>query len=435
MPKDVTTPPPAEATSTTAADAHLGEVAVQSKDHRPLATVLGWTAFSLTLLPAMLTMFFGGFFGIAKPAWWDAVVKTPLMFSVASFGMGAWWLSRKKTRRGRLKVEDDTWQLLDGKSPLRIKVDDVALATRVPGSGVHFVRHNGTVDEVDAPDDLADNLVATFQKRAETARFATHFTTGTYQARWAFGAVLLLTMARKGLVAKMGLAPPASVIFFLLLFMAMSFLLKGLRPQQAEVGRDGVHIQRALSQIFIPFHAIRSTEIAASSDQHAVLTIACESGKTAKLTTSKQNTFGLSALQERIRLGIANSDEETSQRARAALLDRNDRRPDEWLQELRKLAAADTSYRKEKLSEDDLTAILAASTTTPEQRLGAACALRQLDAAKASAQIRVAAETCADPELRGALLRIADDEEDDAAIEEALLAIADPKRTERLAVS
>ena len=117
------------------------------------------------------------------------------------------------------------------------------------------------------------------------------------------------------------------------------------------------------------------------------------------------------------------------------MLDRNDRRTDEWLQAVRKLAAADTSYRKEKLSEDDLAAILAASTTTPEQRLGAACALRQLDAAKASAQIRVAAETCADPKLRGALLRIADDEENDAAIEEALLAIADPKRTESLALS
>ena len=51
---------PHSASSTTP---HRGEVTVSRKEHRPLARVLGWTAFSLTLLPGVLTMFFGGFFG------------------------------------------------------------------------------------------------------------------------------------------------------------------------------------------------------------------------------------------------------------------------------------------------------------------------------------------------------------------------------------
>lgn len=91
-----------------------------------------------------------------------------------------------------------------------------------------------------------------------------------------------------------------------------------------------------------------------------------------------------------------------------------------WKERLAR-AVNDAGYRTSGLSPDVAARVLASPVATAEQRVGAALALRVTPDAEAPARIRVAAEGCADPDVRDALLAVAEDAPDaDARVARAL---------------
>jgi hypothetical protein len=82
-------------------------------------------------------------------------------------------------------------------------------------------------------------------------------------------------------------------------------------------------------------------------------------------------------------------------------------------------AMNDTSYRQNAATVDEAASVLRSAEATPEQRVGAALALRV--AGQPPARIRVAAVSAADDRMREALEAVADaDADDDLVIEKAL---------------
>ena len=99
-----------------------------------------------------------------------------------------------------------------------------------------------------------------------------------------------------------------------------------------------------------------------------------------------------------------------------ALVGRGGRSDRDWL------AAIDTmvrgrgqQYRVAALSPELLADVTTDPTADADARLGAATALVRIGAAPERARVRVVAEACADPELRGALLAISEAHDDESA--------------------
>jgi hypothetical protein len=112
--------------------------------------------------------------------------------------------------------------------------------------------------------------------------------------------------------------------------------------------------------------------------------------------------------------GATNPAAETSPAPRAAHYARGQRTVAGWRAAL--AAMRDASYRGPTASVEDMTAVLTSPLATPEERVGAALALRI--AGEPPARIRVAAEAVASEHLREALAAAA--ESDDATLDVAL---------------
>lgn len=106
---------------------------------------------------------------------------------------------------------------------------------------------------------------------------------------------------------------------------------------------------------------------------------------------------------------------ESAVRDRATVFERGGRAIAEWRTQIRSML--DPGYRSSAASGDDAAAVLASPSSTVDQRLGAALALRI--AGEPKERIRIAAEGATDPHVRIALEAIAEDE-DDEHLEKAL---------------
>ncbi len=90
-----------------------------------------------------------------------------------------------------------------------------------------------------------------------------------------------------------------------------------------------------------------------------------------------------------------------------AALHREGRALAAWREAMRAKASGATDFRAQALDRDDLEAALVHPGATPEERVGAALALRELDAAGVT-RVRVAADAAVAPALRDALRAVAD---------------------------
>ena len=104
--------------------------------------------------------------------------------------------------------------------------------------------------------------------------------------------------------------------------------------------------------------------------------------------------------------------------ARAAAFERGGRGIAEWRAAIQ--TALEPDYRSSGTSVDDATAVLASSTASVEQRIGAALALRV--AGEPLEKVRIAAEGTVDPKIRVVLEAIADGA-DDEHLEQTLRAM------------
>lgn len=101
-----------------------------------------------------------------------------------------------------------------------------------------------------------------------------------------------------------------------------------------------------------------------------------------------------------------------------AALRREGRGLEAWREALRAKVMGATDFRAQGVDRDDLEAALVHPGATAEERIGAALALRELDAAGAT-RVRVAAESAVAPALRDALRAVADGDADEGVVREA----------------
>lgn len=123
---------------------------------------------------------------------------------------------------------------------------------------------------------------------------------------------------------------------------------------------------------------------------------------------------------ERIREAIATQQDKRSTGLRIERLDRGELDDAAWKERLAELAKPTQDYRGSQLGKAGLLEVVEDPGTTPQQRVAAAYALSQLDDAPKH-RIRVAAQSCADDDLRIALEEAARGELENERIERAMM--------------
>ena len=172
-----------------------------------------------------------------------------------------------------------------------------------------------------------------------------------------------------------------------------------LRAPVLEIGHDALHVHRGVRKVKLGRVAIARASASSS------LVIERKDGSQVRV-----GPFGL----DRARLAAAAAviDERLGDRpgpAKADAFERKGRSPADWRAGVR--ASLDPTYRSAGASTDDANAVLASSTASVEQRIGAALALRV--AGEPVTRVRTAAEGTVDPKVRVVLDAIADGADDE----------------------
>jgi len=185
------------------------------------------------------------------------------------------------------------------------------------------------------------------------------------------------------------------------------------------VGTDGVRILGRLIPRFIPHENIAGVELVPPVYQHGKPSIRLlrRRGSPIELPT-------IAAPRDRVE-GLARRIDEAV-RAHAAggargldALARSGRSAAEWKGDVRRMALAPPTFRNQALGIDDYERVLTDAAAAPDQRIGAALAVRAIDPGEGPTRIRVAADASADEALRAALNAAAEGEIDDALLERA----------------
>jgi hypothetical protein len=204
-----------------------------------------------------------------------------------------------------------------------------------------------------------------------------------------------------------------SVVYALHPLVALVFyaLLKRLlRAPELTVGDDGVLVQGRLRSRFIPRGEIQSVSGAVGTS----LVIEKRNGERVVvggiILDAARRTAVAEAIEARVGPTAAAAD-------RFAHYERGGRAVSEWRDHLAR-AMNEASYRQNAATVDEAAAVLRSAQATPEQRVGAALALRV--AGQPPERIRVAVEGAVDERVRDALEAVAA-AEDDVVLEKALL--------------
>lgn len=212
------------------------------------------------------------------------------------------------------------------------------------------------------------------------------------------------------------LAPRAELFAFaaypFLALVLYNALKRVTRAPEVTVGDDGVLVSSGMRRAMVPRHDIVSAVSGASK-----LLIERRNGDQVAATGVLLDRARRAALAEVINERVAPTVATTN---RLAQYDRGGRTLADWRQHLAR-AMHQTSYRENAATVDDAVAVLRSAQASPEQRVGAALALRV--AGQPMARIRVAVDAVADEHVRDALRAVAESEDDvvaDVALEKAL---------------
>ena len=400
--------------------------ALRVKVTRPwVSAVLGWSAFFLALLPLFVVMLAAGVLNWSKPTWWGAFMAVSWLSAVAS-GVAAlvaasapwrsWMHARVAVATGGLLIEPK--QLVAGAREAAAETLDAAVCNSavVPGLGAMLDLDDGRCLSIETSEEQAEALVRALDLDVGRRRFETRFRPSLWRPLLTGSGIAALYALAIQLAPKARyLTGPDVVIFALATLTLIAGVVMSTRPPRVEVGADGLTIRRRVGSRFIPF-----SEVARVAMDGRTLTLELHGGNRTRIAASSKNEPQLRAAGRRIALGLAAHADEAAAPARLALLARGPRAVQAWRADLAKLVQQDAGFRRAPLSRDDLEAILAAPSTSPEHRIAAGLALQALDGESAEPRIRVAAEACAQADLREALLAVAEGEQDLAAVEEAL---------------
>jgi hypothetical protein len=204
-----------------------------------------------------------------------------------------------------------------------------------------------------------------------------------------------------------------------------------LGRREAVVGADGVAVEARGRRTFVPYSAI--TDVART--KHGV-TLGMQNGSHLELpiqarvlaplpagaepapagATSREALHRRELLFDRISTALASSNGCVSS-APLDVLDRRTRSVDAWRDALRAQLDRTGTYRGPHLTAEQLLDVVADSRAFPERRIAAAVALSAADDAEQRRRVRIAADACADDDLRAAIERAAEGEIDEPALE------------------
>ncbi|MBW2457794.1 MAG: hypothetical protein JRI68_25035 [Deltaproteobacteria bacterium] len=211
----------------------------------------------------------------------------------------------------------------------------------------------------------------------------------------------------------------AGVLFIALLATAVVatgavFSLRALRSAEVTIGSDGLWIRRApWRKRFVPYRELRlafqrgdEAVIETESDR---LAIHCQDGGATNQLVRRIDEAHTQWLEAARAIDLAE-------------LDRGDREPALWRDQLLALFEHAKSYRARALQRDDLWQVLEDPKASPERRVGAALALSRRAKTGERRRVRIAAASCALRPLRIAIEEAAEGEIEAQALEEAMKA-------------
>jgi hypothetical protein len=384
-----------------------------------ISSWLGWTSFALALAPLIVAVAAAGIMGWSKPPGWDTFMG--LCWGGALIGGAGALVVRAFGRRwvdAQLRVEGATLSVRRRGADWEVLPVTVASAAAIPNRGATLHLADGRHVLVETSDERAEALVSALALDPSQRRLETAMRTSGWRAPLMAGIVVGLHALAMQLVDNVKQLTTLQAAFLLLTAtISLIAVVVATDTPQVEVGADGITLRRRRGSRFVHHDAIAAATLVGGE-----LVLTLHDGSEERVVVSEKNRAQLATAQRRIALGLAAHAREPSSAARLALLARSGRSIADWRHALEKLMQGDAGFRRAPLSADDVAAILAAPTTTPEHRIGAAMALRIAAGDHAAPQIRIAAEACAHSETRHALLRVADAEAEHAAIEEALKA-------------
>lgn len=193
---------------------------------------------------------------------------------------------------------------------------------------------------------------------------------------------------------------------------ALAFVAQRLlQRRELVIGTDGVRVVGALRDRFVPFSAIEAVETL-PKEAFSRLRLVLREGKSVHIPVVGD--------AEELALRVRDALDAWDKREAAQpldLLERGERKADEWVQALR-ARATDASYREAGLRVEDLEALVDDPRAAPEQRVGASLALAADD--RGRRRVRIAASVCADPDMQAALEAASDGELAERELERAV---------------
>ncbi len=231
---------------------------------------------------------------------------------------------------------------------------------------------------------------------------------------WLGLATFLITM-----VAPFGLARAIGPLSLLVAMVAGVALAGAVifafgRPQMV-IAADGIRVEGGIQRGFGPYEEV--VRVSRAERGHLGVEIITSSRGPVVLHPRSRSAADVDEVVSRIQAHL------DAFRARDAGhvpgLERRGRSVAVWRADLAQAAAGHTTFREASLATDDLARALADPGAPIEQRVGAALALREVDAAYQE-KIHAAIEATADPRVRVALVPTLEPEVDDDAVDAAL---------------
>ncbi len=184
------------------------------------------------------------------------------------------------------------------------------------------------------------------------------------------------------------------------------------------VGTDGIRIL-ALRRRFVPYERIAGVELVTATYVHGApsIRVVLHDGSALALPTIAAPRERVEGLAQRIRDAAQAHARGSAQKLDS--LGRAGRTVTAWRTDIERLALAPPGFRDHALGVDDFDRVLGDAAAPPDQRIGAALALRAIDPAAAAPRIRIAADTSADDALREALASAAEGDIDESLVDRA----------------
>jgi hypothetical protein len=194
----------------------------------------------------------------------------------------------------------------------------------------------------------------------------------------------------------------------------VSIAIQILKPRPVAIGTDGIVVRRLFRDRFFPYASISKVKLVEGG-----VALALRDAGVLRLRTQSWRKTGedslAQALLERIQAARGAAAVDDDVHAKLVLLERKGRTLDAWRAHLASLVDK-AGYRTSAVTERDLAAVVTDGSLSAEHRIAATLALAAADRGEARARVRIAADACADRELRIALEEASEGEVDDTRV-------------------